>query len=90
MQKNGADNSQLNGFLDGVRPGKSDAAKASDGMEAEVFFQTDYSSLIAEALESSRSDTDAVERANELLASGGLDSPESAHIAAENILKSGI
>ncbi len=52
--------------------------------------QTEYAPLVAEALRSSETDAEAVQRAQALLASGQLDSIEAIREAAQNIVDLGI
>ena len=90
MQINGADNSQFNGFLEGLLPAKPNNSAANEDLQADSLLSTDYASLISEAIQASVEDSTVLERAGELLSSGRLDSPQAARTAAENILKSGI
>jgi len=55
-----------------------------------VSLQLDYASFIDKATKTTQTDTNAVERAQELLLSGQLESSQNTREAAENILKFGI
>jgi hypothetical protein len=57
---------------------------------AEVSIQVGFESLIDKALDVSAADSDAVQKARELLVSGQLEKPENIRTAAENILIFGI
>ncbi len=58
--------------------------------EADASLQVNYDSLIEQAKEIPPEDTDVIQRAQELLLSGQLESPENIRAAAENIIKFGI
>jgi hypothetical protein len=59
-----------------------------NGLDASL--QVDYASLIDKASQINQTDTNAVQQAKELLASGRLESPQNFQEAAENIIKFGI
>jgi hypothetical protein len=76
-------------------PGKSspkqpDPARAFTDNGADVSLQVDYASFINKATQIPQTDTNAVQRAQELLLSGRLESPENIQAAAENIAEFGI
>lgn len=62
-----------------------DAAKPPPSGSAEVSLQVDYAALIEKAAQTPQSDTQAVQRARNLLLSGQLECAESIRAAAENI-----
>jgi len=57
---------------------------------ADASLQVSYQPLIEKAQQESLQDTEAVERARQLLLSGELDSPENIRKAAENIITFGV
>ena len=69
------------------QPGSTGAASNND---ADVSLQVDYASFIDKAAQIQQTDTKAVQRAQELLLSGQLESPENIQAAAENIVDFGI
>lgn len=70
------------------RPPNSAGALPND--DEDVSVEVNYASLIDTAMQSPETDTQAVQRARELLLSGQLESPESVQEAAENIVNFGI
>jgi hypothetical protein len=52
--------------------------------------QLDYASFIDQAMQTPQTDTDAIQRAQELLLSGRIESPENVRVTAENIVEFGI
>jgi hypothetical protein len=86
MQINGADNSYLARFLESLSAAKPNTHQPGDTSGPDASLQTDYAWLTSPE----QGDTDAVSRARQLIASGGLDESAAALIAAENILKLGI
>jgi len=71
-----------------AQPTKAQKTVSEENIDTQM--QTDYTSLVDKALKASTTDSDAVEQAKELLASGELDTAENIRSAAENILKFGI
>lgn len=69
---------------------QSNSAGALPDNDADVSVQVDYASLIDEATQSPEADTQAVQRARELLMSGELESPACVFEAAGNIATFGI
>jgi len=67
-----------------------DPATALPNNGEDASLQVNYASLINEAAQIPQTDTEAVQRAQELLMSGQLESPENIRAAAENIAESGI
>jgi xanthine/CO dehydrogenase XdhC/CoxF family maturation factor len=61
---------------------------AADGSDATL--QVSFADLISQAIQGSQTETDAVQKARELLQSGRLTSPENIRSAAQNILTDGI
>ena len=90
MQINGANNNQLGGFIEGIPPVNPHRRRTSQDPEAGASLETDYHTLISQALQPARSQSETVQRAGELLASGQLEGRQAARGAAENILKLGI
>jgi hypothetical protein len=58
--------------------------------KADATLQIDYARLIEQALQSRQTETDAVQKAKELLQSGQLDNPANIREAAANIIKFGV
>lgn len=83
------DNNQIPDVL------KESSARQADTLkipaeEGDVSLQANYDSLIEKAKEIPPEDSTAVQRAQQLLSSGQLESPENIRAAAENIIKFGI
>ena len=74
----------------GASSEQPDPAKAFPNNSADVSLQVDYASFINKATQIPQTDTKAVQRAQELLLSGQLESPENVQAAAENIAEFGI
>jgi hypothetical protein len=75
---------------DGPSAGQANRPKQAANSQADATLQIDYGKLIEQALNTPQADTDAVQRAKELLQSGQLDNPANIKEAAENIIKFGI
>jgi hypothetical protein len=58
--------------------------------KADATLQIDYARLIEQAIQSRQAETDAVQKAKELLQSGQLDNPANIREAAANIIKFGV
>jgi hypothetical protein len=58
--------------------------------KADATLQIDYARLIEQAIQSRQTETDAVQKAKELLESGQLDNPANIREAAANIIKFGV
>ena len=82
--------SQIQGFLENTSSRQPNSAAALTGNDADVSVQVDYASFIDRAMQAPQTDTQAVQRAGELLLSGQLESPENIRKAAENIIEFGI
>ena len=67
-----------------------DSAKTPTNNGVDASLQVNYASLIEKAKQSSQTDSKAVQRAEELLLSGQLESPENIRAAAEDIIAFGI
>ena len=67
----------------------SEAAPASPN-PVDATLQVQYAPLVAEAIQGSEPDAEAVQRAQALLASGQLDSPEAIRAAAQELVDFGI
>jgi hypothetical protein len=61
---------------------------AADGSDATLHIS--FADLISQAIQGSETETDAVQKARELLQSGQLTSPQNIRSAAQNILTDGI
>jgi hypothetical protein len=64
------------------------ATASSDPVDATL--QVQYAPLVAKAIQGSEPDAEVVQRAQALLASGQLDSPEAIRAAAQDLLAFGI
>lgn len=82
--------SQIQDFSDKLSPNQTSLAGALPDNETDVSVQLNYVCFIDEAMREPQTDTDAIRRAQELLLSGELGSPENVRAAAENILEFGI
>jgi len=80
-------NQDLVGKLPSTKP---DSPKAPTNNNADASLQVDYASLISQATQIPDKDDKAVQRAQELLQTGQLESPEIIREAAENVIKSGV
>ena len=84
------DTNQNRDFLEKSSSRQPNSARALPNDDADVSVQVNYASLIDNAMQSPPTDTQAVQRARELLLSGQLESPENVREAAENIVNFGI
>jgi len=82
--------SQIQDPLEKLSSKQPTPAGASPNNAADVSLQLDYAALIDKATQSPQTDTNAVKRAQELLMTGQLESPQNIRAAAENISKFGI
>ncbi|MFQ6034684.1 MAG: hypothetical protein ACE5NM_02415 [Sedimentisphaerales bacterium] len=80
------------GSAKGSQPQKMAAGspKTTPNNSADVYLQVDYASLINKATQIPQADAEAVQRAQQLLESGQLESQDRIREAAENIIESGI
>ncbi|NQT04027.1 MAG: hypothetical protein HQ580_18520 [Planctomycetes bacterium] len=84
------DTSQIQGFLEKTSSRQQKSAAALSGNGADVSVQVDYASFIDSAMQIPQTDTQAVEKARQLLLSGQLESTEIIRQTAENIITFGI
>ena len=84
------DNNQIQNFLEKTSSKPPASAAAVPGNDVDVSLQVDYASFIDTAMQTPKTDSQAIERAKKLLLSGQLDSPENIKQAAENIITFGI
>lgn len=90
MQINKILNTQTQNFLEEIAP-KDANTKNSEPVKTTLTVDAQCLQYVSEALNTSApDDADKIEQARKLLASGALDTPEAARIAAENMLKFGI
>jgi hypothetical protein len=68
----------------------SDAANKLHRDDSDATLQVNFGDVIRKAKEATEAETDALQKARELLASGRLTSPENIRSAAENIITFGI
>jgi hypothetical protein len=84
------DTNQIRDFLEKSPSRPPNSAGALPNNDADVSVEVNYASLIDNAVQSPQTDTQAVQRARELLLSGQLESTENVREAAENIVNFGI
>jgi hypothetical protein len=84
------DNNQIQNFLGKPSAKLPNLTPAVSGNDADVSVQVDYASFIDAAIQTPKTDSQAVEKARQLLLSGQLESPENIKQAAENIITFGI
>lgn len=84
------DTNQIQDLLGKSSPEQPSSANPLPNNDADASLQVNYASFINEATQIPQTDTKAVQRAQELLFSGQLESPESIREAAENIITFGI
>ena len=84
------DTNQIQNLLEQPSLSQPGSTKALPNNGADASLQVDFASLIDQANQTPQEDTEAVQRAQELLLSGQLDSPENIQAAAENIINFGI
>ena len=83
-------NNQINNFLEKMPSKQPSPPAAASGNDADVSVRVDYASFIDAAMQTPKTDSQAVEKARQLLLSGQLESPENIKQAAENIITFGI
>lgn len=83
-------NNHVPNILNGSSSKQPEPSKNSAKPEIDASLQVSYDSLIEQAKRSPQEDTDAVQRARQLLLSGQLDNPENIRAAAEAIVKFGV
>lgn len=84
------DPNQIQGFLEKSSSRQPDSANAIPDKDVDISLQVDYAPLINKAMQIPQADAQAVQRAQELLLSGRLESPENIRAAAENIISFGV
>ena len=84
------DTNQIQNFLEKPSTRLPSPAEAVSGNDADVSVQVDYASFIDAATQTPKTDSQAIEKARQLLLSGQLESPENIKQAAENIITFGI
>jgi len=84
------DTNQIQDILEKLSPRQQNSAKPLTNNDADVSLNVDYASLIDQATQIPQTDTNDVQQAQELLASGQLETPENVREAAENIINFGI
>jgi len=82
---------QISDHFDGSQASQQNHPKAVADSQADATLQIDNARLIEQAINSQpATDTDAVQKAKELLQSGQLDNPANIREAAANIIKFGV
>jgi hypothetical protein len=84
------DTNKIHDVLAQSSSAQPNSAKPAQNNDADASLQIDFPSFIDKATQPPPTDTEAVQRAQELLLSGRLESPENFREAAENIIKFGI
>ncbi len=84
------DTNQIQNFLEKTPSRLPNSTPAVSGNDADVSVQVDYASFIDTAMQTPKTDLQAIENARKLLLSGQLESPENIKQAAENIMTFGI
>ena len=84
------DNNQIQNFLEKPSAKPPNLTPAVSGNDADVSVQVDYASFIDTAMQTPKTDSQAIEKAKKLLLSGQLERPENIKQAAENIITFGI
>ena len=84
------DNNQIQNFLEKPLSRLSSPKPAVSSNDADVSVQVDYASFIDAAMQTPNTDSQAIEKARQLLLSGQLESPENIKQAAESIITFGI
>lgn len=83
-------NSQASHMMGTGNSPHADATNRRSSEPSDATIQVTFADLIDRAARTARADTNAVEKARELLLSGRLTSPENIRSAAESILTFGI
>ncbi len=68
----------------------ADPANMRPASGSDATIQVEFADILNRAKQAAEADSDAVQKARELLLSGRLTSPENVRAAAENILNTGI
>jgi len=84
------DTNQIQGFLEKSSSRQPNSAAALPANDADVSVQVNYASFIDKAMQTPQTDSQAVQKARELLLSGQLESPGIIQQAAKNIITFGI
>ncbi len=84
------DTNQIQNFLEKTPSRLPSSTPVVSGNDADVSVQVDFASFIDAAMQTPKTDSQAIEKAKQLLLSGQLESPENIKQAAENILNLGI
>lgn len=84
------DNNQIQDFWEKPSSVQPNSVENLPNDDADASLQVDYASLIDKAVHIQQTDAEAVQRAQELLSTGQLESPENIQAAAENIVEFGI
>lgn len=84
------DTNQIQDLLEKLSTIQLNSAKPLQNSDPDVSLQVDYASFIKEATKTQQTDTKDIQRAQQLLSSGKLETPQNIRAAAENITKFGI
>ena len=83
-------NNQISDILKESSSKQTQETTGTAGNQASDSLQVDSESLIEKATQPPQEDVDALQRAQQLLLSGQLDSPQNIRAAAETIIKLGM
>lgn len=78
---------QPQNLLENSSSSQPGSAGAAQNNQPDVSLKVEYASLIDKAAQIQQTDTNTLQQAKELLASGRLESPQNFQEAAENIIK---
>jgi len=81
---------QIRDILEKSASQPANSSKTPTDSQPDASLHVDFAALIESAAQLPQTDADAVRRAQQLLASGQLESPENIRAAVENILEYGI
>jgi hypothetical protein len=84
------DSNQISDILEKTSSTQPNTAKNASNDAEDALLQVEYASLIDQAQQIPQEQSNAVQRAQELLGSGELESPENIQEAAEKIIEFGI
>ncbi|MHC4158174.1 MAG: hypothetical protein ACYSSO_03755 [Planctomycetota bacterium] len=84
------DYNQIQNLQENASSRQSNPAGTTSNNNADAALEVNYASLINEAMNTTQTDTTAVQQAQELLSSGQLESEKNTQEAAENIINFGI
>ncbi len=84
------ESNQIPDILEKSSPGQPNSTGAVPNNQEDASLQVDYATFIETAMQTPQTDAEAVRQAEELLASGQLESSENVQKTAEDIVEFGI